>query len=92
MGQLARPYRVSRPAISKHLRVLERAGLVIRTRDGRVSRCGLDAGPMKEASDWVERYRQFWEGNLDRLVQYFEQEAGETSPSGDDTVNRGDES
>jgi DNA-binding transcriptional ArsR family regulator len=92
VGQLARPYRVSRPAISKHLRVLERAGLVIRTRDGRVSRCGLDAGPMKEASDWVERYRQFWEGNLDRLVQYFEQEAGETSPSGDDTVNRGDES
>ncbi len=70
--QLASPFGVSRPAISKHLRVLERAGLVRRTKDGRVSRCGLDARPMKEAADWVEQYRRFWEGQLDQLTRYLE--------------------
>ncbi len=70
VGDLARPFNVSRPAISKHLRVLERAGLVRRDRDGRVSRCGLDAEPMREAADWVERYRKFWEGQLDALSHY----------------------
>ena len=74
VGDLARPFDVSRPAISKHLRVLERAKLVRRTRDGRVSRCGLDASPMREAADWVERYRGFWEGQLDSLSQYLEQD------------------
>jgi len=74
VGELAQPFNVSRPAVSKHLRVLERAGLVNRTRDGRVSRCGLDAGPMKDASDWVERYRRFWDNQLDQLVNYFENE------------------
>ena len=67
VGDLARPYEMSRPAISKHVRVLERAGLVRRTKDGRVSRCGLDAGPLRDAADWVERYRQFWEGQFDQL-------------------------
>ncbi len=62
MGELAEPFAVSRPAISKHLRVLERAGLVRRTRDGRVSRCELDAEPMRKAAEWVERYTEFWEG------------------------------
>ncbi len=74
VGELARPFDVSRPAISKHLRVLERAGLVQRTRDGRVSRCELDAAPMREAADWVERYRGFWEGQLDALSRYLEGE------------------
>ena len=77
VGELAAPFDVSRPAVSKHLRVLERAGLVRRERDGRVSRCGLDAGPMKDASDWVERYRRFWEGQLDQLVKYFEDDGAE---------------
>lgn len=72
VGELARPFRVSRPAISKHLRVLERAGLVRRERDGRVSRCELDAAPMREAAEWVERYRKFWEGRLDSLSRYLE--------------------
>ena len=72
VGELARPFRVSRPAISKHLRVLERAGLVQRERDGRVSRCELDAQPMREAAEWVERYRVFWEGRLDSLSRYLE--------------------
>ncbi len=70
VGELAEPFDVSRPAISKHLRVLERAGLVRRAKDGRVSRCELDASPMKEAADWVERYRTFWEGQLDSLSRY----------------------
>lgn len=74
VGELARPFDVSRPAISKHLRVLERAGLVRRARDGRLSRCELDAGPMRDAADWVERYRDFWEGQLDSLSRYFERE------------------
>lgn len=72
VGQLARPFEISRPAISKHLRVLERAGLVRRTRDGRYSRCELDAEPMQEAVEWIARHRRFWEGQLDSLARYFE--------------------
>ena len=72
VGELARPFRVSRPAISKHLRVLERAGLVQRGREGRISRCVLDAGGMREAAEWVDRYRAFWEGRLDALSRYVE--------------------
>ena len=75
VGELARPFDVSRPAISKHLRVLERAGLVQRTRDGRISRCELDAKPMRDAADWIERYRQFWEEQLDSLARYLEEAA-----------------
>jgi DNA-binding transcriptional ArsR family regulator len=74
VGELARPFEVSRPAISKHLRVLERAGLVRRSAEGRVSRCELDAAPMREAAEWVERYRQFWEEQLDSLSRYLEGE------------------
>ncbi|MDH3291258.1 MAG: metalloregulator ArsR/SmtB family transcription factor [Gemmatimonadota bacterium] len=65
VGELARPFSISRPAISKHLRVLEKAGLVRRARAGRISRCGLDAAPLKDAADWVEHYREFWKGQLD---------------------------
>jgi DNA-binding transcriptional ArsR family regulator len=72
VGELARPFRISRPAISKHLRVLEDAGLVRRTRDGRVNRCALDPEPMRAAADWVEQYRAFWEGQLDALARYME--------------------
>jgi DNA-binding transcriptional ArsR family regulator len=72
VGDLARPFEISRPAISKHLRVLERAGLVRRARDGRLSRCGLDASPMRDAAEWVEEYRQFWESQLDALARFLE--------------------
>src|SRR5262245_24455367 len=65
VGELARPFRISRPAISQHLRVLERARLVRRSRDGRVSRCTLDPAAMREAAAWVERYRAFWTGQLE---------------------------
>lgn len=76
VGELARPFRISRPAISKHLRVLERAGLVRRSREGRVSRCALNARPMAEAAEWVERYRVFWERQLDALAEYLEKKGG----------------
>jgi DNA-binding transcriptional ArsR family regulator len=72
VGELARPFRMSRPAISKHLRVLERAGLVQRQREGRVSRCELDAEPMRDAAQWIERYREFWGDRLDSLARYLE--------------------
>ena len=67
VGELAEPFHISRPAISKHLRVLERAG--------RISRCELDAGPMRDAAEWVEEYRRFWEDQLDSLARYLEKES-----------------
>lgn len=76
VGELAAPFDISRPAISKHLRVLERANLVSRTRDGRFSRCGLDAIPLGNAADWVENYREFWEGRLDSLTHFLEKHPG----------------
>jgi DNA-binding transcriptional ArsR family regulator len=70
---LAKPYRMSLPAVSKHWKVLECAGLVRRSRDGRVHRLKLEAAPMKEASQWIEEYRRFWEERLDRLDEYLKQ-------------------
>jgi DNA-binding transcriptional ArsR family regulator len=70
---LARPYRMSLPAVSKHLRVLERAGLIRRQRCGRVHQLKLEAKPMKEAQQWVEQYRRFWEKNLEGLDDYLRQ-------------------
>lgn len=70
--ELARPHAMSLPAISKHLRVLEKAGLLRRRRYGRVHEMQLEAEPLKQAAQWVEKYRQFWEGSLDRLADYLE--------------------
>lgn len=70
---LAQPFDVSLPAISKHLRVLERAGLLARRKDGRVHRCRLVTRPLKDAEEWIARYRQFWEQRLDALAQYLEE-------------------
>src|SRR4026209_335118 len=67
---LARPHRMSLPAVSKHLRVLERAGLIQRRRCGRVHSLKLDAKPMKAAQQWIEEYRRFWEESFDRLDDY----------------------
>ena len=71
--QLARPHAMSLPAVSKHLRVLEKAGLLRRRRYGRVHEMQLDAEPLKKAAQWVEEYRKFWEGSLDRLAAYLEE-------------------
>ena len=69
---LARPYSMSLPAVSKHLRVLEKAGLLRRRRYGRIHQIQLEAKPLKQAAQWVEEYRKFWEGSLDRLANYLE--------------------
>jgi len=65
--ELAEPFDMSQPAISKHLRVLERAGLISRSRDAQRRPCRIEAQPLEEANEWLERYRQFWEANFQRL-------------------------
>jgi DNA-binding transcriptional ArsR family regulator len=70
--QLARPFDLSQPAISKHLKVLERAGLIERGREAQWRPAKLHAAPLKEASDWVEQYRQHWEESFDRLDTYLQ--------------------
>lgn len=70
--ELAEPFAMSLPAISKHLRVLESAGLLRREIDGRVHRCRLHAEPMKDAVAWIEHYRGFWEAQFDSLARFLE--------------------
>lgn len=70
VNELARPFQMSLPAISKHLKVLERAGLITRSREAQVRPCKLEAAPLREAAGWVEHYRQFWEQGFDRLEDY----------------------
>ena len=67
---LARPFKMSGPAITKHLKVLERAGLIARGREAQWRPCRLEAGPLKDAADWLEHYRRFWEQSFDRLEDY----------------------
>jgi DNA-binding transcriptional ArsR family regulator len=71
--ELAEPFEMSLPAISKHLKVLERAGLIARSRDAQWRPCRLEAGPLKEADDWLERYRRHWEESFDRLDKYLQE-------------------
>ncbi len=68
--ELAEPFDMSLPAISKHLKVLERAGLITRGRAAQWRPCRLEPGPLKETADWIEYYRRFWEQGLDRLESY----------------------
>jgi DNA-binding transcriptional ArsR family regulator len=70
--ELAEPFAMSLPAVSRHIRVLERARLVVRKVDGRVHRCALDPAPLKSAEAWLSHYRQFWEGQLAALARYVE--------------------
>jgi len=70
---LAAPFDMSGPAITKHLKVLEGAGLIARSRAAQWRPCRLEAGPLKDISDWVERYRRFWEGSFDRLDDYLQE-------------------
>ena len=69
-GELAKPFDISLPAISRHLRVLEHAGLISRTREGRTQLCTFDIHTLREAARWLERYRRFWDHNLDALEEY----------------------
>jgi DNA-binding transcriptional ArsR family regulator len=73
VSALAEPFQMSLPAATKHLRVLERAGLVQKSRDAQRRPCRINAGPLKQATDWMAQYRQFWEGSLDRLDAYLQQ-------------------
>ena len=80
VGELAAPFAVSLPAISKHLRVLEDAGLVVRERDGRLRRCRPALGPMREAAGWITQYRRYWEEHFDALATYLARGRRRTSP------------
>jgi DNA-binding transcriptional ArsR family regulator len=71
--ELAEPFDVSQPAISKHLKVLEGAGLISRGREAQRRPCRLEAGPLAEATDWLERYRRFWEARFQRLDDLLEE-------------------
>lgn len=68
--ELAGPFSISAPSITKHLKVLERAGLITRSRDAQWRPCRLEAAPLREVSDWVEKYRRFWEHRMTRLDDY----------------------
>lgn len=68
--ELARPFDMSQPAISKHLKVLERAGLIVRGRNAQSRPCRLQAGPLKDVMEWTERYRRYWEHSFERLDAY----------------------
>lgn len=68
--ELAEPFAMSLPAISKHLKVLERAGLITRGREAQWRPCRLDPGPLREVADWLEHYRSFWDQSLNRLEDY----------------------
>ena len=85
VGELAAPHTMSLPAISKHLKVLERAGLVSRQKDGRVHHCRLDPTPMREAVAWIESHRRFWEARFDALDDYLNQLKNEENE--DDTFD-----
>jgi DNA-binding transcriptional ArsR family regulator len=70
--ELAKPFAMSLPAVSRHIRVLEGAGLVIRAVDGRVHQCSLRLTPFRTIDSWLDHYRQFWDGNLEALARYAE--------------------
>jgi len=78
--ELAEPHDMSLPAISKHLRVLERSGLIERARDAQWRPCRLQAAPLKEAVDWMEQYRRFWEESFDRLEHYLQELQAKQKP------------
>ena len=77
ISELAEPFDMSLPAVSKHIKVLERAGLVKRSVDGRLHRCSLGAAPLQHVAAWLDPYRAFWSDTLDALARYAEQEQDE---------------
>jgi DNA-binding transcriptional ArsR family regulator len=82
--ELAEPFDMTLPAISKHLKVLERAGLITRGRDAQWRPCKLDAGPLRDVSDWVEQYRHIWEQRFDRLDDYLNELKANSEEQTDD--------
>ncbi|MFZ1429413.1 MAG: metalloregulator ArsR/SmtB family transcription factor [Geminicoccaceae bacterium] len=77
--ELAEPFAMSLPAVSKHLKVLERAGLISRGREAQWRPCRLEAGPLRDVAEWLEHYRQFWDESLDRLEAFLKTESADGS-------------
>ncbi|MFQ5651481.1 MAG: ArsR/SmtB family transcription factor [bacterium] len=77
VSELAQPFDMSLPAVSKHLKILENAGLLSRRKEGRIYRCRLKAVPLKEAAEWISRYREFWQKQFDALDRFLNQSAKE---------------
>ena len=77
--ELAEPFAMSLPAVSKHLKVLERAGLITRGREAQWRPCRLEAGPLRDVAEWLEHYRQFWDESLDRLEAFLRTESADGS-------------
>ncbi len=73
VNELAEPFEMSLPAISRHLKVLERAGLISRGREAQWRPCRLEAGPLKDIANWVEHYRRFWDQSFDRMADYLKE-------------------
>jgi DNA-binding transcriptional ArsR family regulator len=80
--ELAEPFAMSLPAVSKHLKVLERAGLIARSRTAQWRPCRLEAAPLGEVAGWLEHYRRFWEASLDRLDDYLQELQAKETPHG----------
>ena len=85
---LAEPFELSGPAITKHLKVLERAGLISRSRDGQLRPCRLEAGALAPAADWIEPFRAMWEDQLDRLDAYLKTVTRSPEPKSAETTTR----
>jgi DNA-binding transcriptional ArsR family regulator len=84
MGDLARPFDVTWPAVTKHVKVLERARLVRREQDGRIHRVHLAARPMKTARSWIDQYHRYWEQRFDALERYLDETTGGPTEKGED--------
>ena len=83
VGELSQPFRMSKPAISKHLKVLERAGLITKSREAQWRLCRLEGAPLREIADWMEPYRSFWDESFTRLderLRQLQEESGRTPP------------
>ncbi len=85
--ELAMPFEMSMPAVSKHLRVLEHAGLIVRGREAQWRPCRLQAGPLKKALSWIEEYRRFWTPYMDALERHLDR-MGQSNPSGKSTPTK----
>lgn len=81
VNELAAPFAMSLPAVSKHLKVLEKAQLIARGKEAQWRPCEIKAAPLKEATDWMEQYRQFWEARFDRLEEYLKELQAQEKPA-----------
>ncbi|MDX9750735.1 MAG: metalloregulator ArsR/SmtB family transcription factor [Flavobacteriales bacterium] len=86
VNELAAPFSMSLPAVSKHLKVLERAQLIARGKEAQWRPCAIKAEPLKEATDWMEQYRRFWEARFDRLDEYLKELQAQGGPSATKTT------